>query len=90
MITEHLNRFISYKIGNDNLTKDFIDLLQYYDLTYEDGLKIQKNAFEVLNYVNESDDYLVWKFRLVGNIKLNFSLIYEDKSYYKFDDDKFR
>lgn len=42
MITEHLNRFISYKIGNDNLTKDFMDLLQYYDLTYEYGLKIQK------------------------------------------------
>ena len=90
MITEHLNSFISDKIGNDNLTNDFLNLLQYYDLTYEEGLRIQKDAFEVLKYVNESDDYLVWKFRLVVNIELNFSLIYEDKSYYKFDDDKFR
>ena len=51
MITEHLNRFISYKIGNDNLTKDFIDLLQYYDLTYEDGLKIQKKCFWSINII---------------------------------------
>lgn len=90
MISKYLNSFISDKIGNTNLTNDFLDLLQYYNLTYEDGLKIQKSAFDVLDHVNDSDDCLIWKFRLVSTIKLNFSLIYENKSYYKFDDYAFK
>ncbi|MBQ9025547.1 MAG: hypothetical protein IJ104_04105 [Methanobrevibacter sp.] len=89
MIINYLKEFLSDKIGSARLSKSFIDLLKYYNLTYEDGLEIQKEAFEVLNGVSEGDDCLMWKFRIVKNIKLNFSLIYDDKSYYKFDDKKF-
>ena len=90
MIRNYLKSFILDKIGNEDLSEDFINLLKYYNLTYEDGLEIQKRAFEVLDDVNESDDCLLWKFRLVRSIELHFSLIHGNKYYYDINHDKFR